>query len=757
MFKSDVTNLINTYANKILIIAIDNSNLQNDVIRVIEKFIPLFDCNSVYYKEIYFVSSYPKCIMTKITTNEIYKSFYNCFSMKQTNNKNIIQNIFRVNMLTCINDYILHQPIDKSLIDCRIFSKSYDKDKELSNRLFIINNRTSLLYLCTDYTFNKYKYRDDIKWVDIMNYEFQHTLDDHIIDELKPKYTKYKLDYNTGQLYKSNIYTNDQQDITIKLFRLNDNNEYDLFVEQIFTPQPLDINNIVEYMHYIRINIQNKIQNKTHYNDVNAYIDIDNELIELYKIHYHNSELRYYIINMRRWINNNIKANAKHIDLKSKLLKKFIEILDDEYFDKKIVQNMLKFNDSKANDIINAEKQALEVFNEDENNNNICINQFFSSLFTLTDWSEELQDGSCLGILINVKKGVNNNIKILDIINFISVYDWFTMVTDQSQFKTFGGDTNYINIQGPIMGTGNIVIPLYISKSHWILSRIWLEYMLGITIHNNPFNYRDQNINFVFYLLSVMNINIMDNHNSNHINTYIAIFRTCVEIAKEREYYKGLGKMINNIATNKNTLIPSTNYGNIILLSQIIVTGVTLSPILIESFVRKIMDSFIIESIMHNYTIEYFHNNIKPIINNGKRPTKEFDSICTFIESEFQDILKSINATYTMIKVFERFFKTKGLLKFIKSIDTNGGIANNEDIELLQNIIKEENDKNKDNYTLDAYYKLKDNEQNQKYLVSLIIAGLTHKPNEFKTLLKKDIDTLFNDLIDKKNEIHKCL
>lgn len=270
------------------------------------------------------------------------------------------------------------------------------------------------------------------------------------------------------------------------------------------------------------------------------------------------------------------------------------------------------------------DKQKIFIEN---NNNNPLIEKsktLFYSLISISDWFEELENGSSMGLMVEISRNVstnfafkNSNIRIKDIsLSCLSVQDYFSSVI--YTFKNRGNKNinNKIIYEGAGIGNCNAIIPLYINEEHWKQSKKQLPFVLGYILANNPLAYNKNHDNFLFYFLTNMGSLIINNNNLNIkiISLYLAVLRTCYQIAIEKGYHIGIKKLVDKYINDETN---ETSYMNNIMIGQILSTGMKLNNNHIIIIIRKQL--LLNDDINKMISFYIMYNVIQEIVNtNGE-------------------------------------------------------------------------------------------------------------------------------------------
>jgi hypothetical protein len=270
------------------------------------------------------------------------------------------------------------------------------------------------------------------------------------------------------------------------------------------------------------INLYNKISNK--FSELlsivrsysNKHIGNDINIIHLLELFMSNNQFNFFDVNIQ------IKEHNNIID-------KYCDSIN------KCKNDIIEWKDQFKNIVSLLESDKL--FQNSCNTYNLIISR--------TNWKEELENNNIIGLLVNLitpklsKLGiVMNKVKIIEISNnFITLE---TLCESQDIFKSSynkydDGRNTFHAIYGNALGNGNSIFPLYINETHWKLVKTQINYCLGLSINQNPFNYynRFYEVYPMIYLKLVMNIIMMNNISDKDIITFIQLTLTVNKIFEE--------------------------------------------------------------------------------------------------------------------------------------------------------------------------------------------------------------------------------
>lgn len=199
--------------------------------------------------------------------------------------------------------------------------------------------------------------------------------------------------------------------------------------------------------------------------------------------------------------------------------------------------------------------------------------EFFNSILTLSDWTEEIEYGGCLGLMLLLKvdglhkMGFNCDIEI----EIEEVTTTLLPITDfimlaQKEFElyakkyknldnVFGNLNNIIIASGNAIGKSNAVVPLYINKYHWKIAKQLMEPILGIILAHNPLSFKSVHNNFFLSLLNLMNLELFSKNkkflNERFLRFFLSVIRTYAQICFDNKYQRGIKHFTNNYMLNK--------------------------------------------------------------------------------------------------------------------------------------------------------------------------------------------------------------
>lgn len=384
--------------------------------------------------------------------------------------------------------------------------------------------------------------------------------------------------------YKYKINTHNQIILLVDDCKINFNNYIIIEVygfTHYFTKIKLNYSNMHNYKDQL-VAIQNRLLDL--YNNIKDFTIIQKKFlhsINYYKKYHSNNVIYYDIIQ---------SATLSYNNLQSLYLKIQVAItkdsnIADKLFEKSLIMtpNNIK---NKSYNIYNKQRIRASIINniiptiEISDLNNVNFNKslsFYTSLLSLSNWKDEMENNSCLGLLINVNSTFSDIMGYSS--NYINVKNIATTLISPEQI--YDGQNFYWNkhnlldngkneldniIIGSGIGRGNAIIPLYINKYHWQTAEYKLEENLSIALTQNPYSFKPIMLDLYSHvLISFINIIIKENQSDINIKYLIAIIVTMIKLQLNldldykyfmEEYYNPIKIMqIHNIRVTLATFI----------------------------------------------------------------------------------------------------------------------------------------------------------------------------------------------------------
>lgn len=656
------------------------------------------------------LSSFINSIECKLDIYSVTEDVNNNILNKYTN---IIDNKIQAKILTTPDDF-------ENLIKCYIPDIPYITMFNKDYRLYKCENEENKYYMC---------------WFDIM----------HNDNEIKIIHDKLNL---TEQLYGLNqtiiIYCQTQ-----KYTNLN-----------IYYKKMRKIVN--QYTNYL---------NKNNYDDISMITTIKQNLKYMLETLMNMSQVKLKEGELSSQFSDYFEKSS-NVLITSKYRIKFQEIISKNVVELKDIDKNL--DAALNNDIMTKFIKKYQTIYDDNNLNNLENKQFKKSLdiyyssLSITDWYEEMTTKGVMGLMIRVsspniaKIGYNlNSIEIKDITTTIvpvqNILEAAKYYYEKYNKLDFGVDSLPM-ISGNAVGNGNAILPLYICKQHWSLATLYLKPILGMMLCQNPVAFNIKHIPFVFSLFfDMINRTFNDNNNANNkwIQLLFSVFRTCVEIAKDNKFNKGVHgiyKRYNESPLNRTkNVIPST-YS---ILGQILVSSINintndLTKFCIQVYEEKIRRRLYTHLLKTTTIVNFFEIDNQ---NNIKLNFEKFNNLLTDFSDDEKNILENLLSFckfYTLLNTLIK--KHTNFNKFIEQLDNNYSLLNDIDLIFVQKYITE--NLNKPNITIDNIFTFMKYPANEYYYKKCVLQGIDHKNNKIRCQeIKKgnyiDIcQTSFEDLLN---------
>lgn len=419
----------------------------------------------------------------------------------------------------------------------------------------------------------------------------------------------------------------------------------------------------------------------------------------------------------------NMKANNKYS--KTKIIKN-IEYIKNISFDMSTIAHFIK---------------------EHENETKKCFidscELFFSSI-TLTSWFDEMENGNCMGMLLKLnsnclaKNGIMRNgthIKYVTT-SFISIIDYINATVDYfNKNNTAFGDLNKKTIiNGMAIGEANAVIPIYINKHHWKIAQKYMKPLLGIIISHNPFifnnGYKDIFYTIFVELTSLLFDNGKGQLNSHYITVYIAFMRTCAEICFENKYNYGIRKVVDGYLTHPLKRITTDEYVYEKICSQTLATGYILDINDIQQLILYMIEELIrinSDARMNDY-VDYL---LKLGCDNTSAIDDEVNEAVNSVNYHIEYAINFLISYYKMNKLMDNVIRNNnGYSKFIKNIDANYGIANEQTVNLIHEFVNSNVNPESETCTLETLCNVIGVTYNKYNIFGYVIQGIKHFKNK---------------------------
>lgn len=205
-------------------------------------------------------------------------------------------------------------------------------------------------------------------------------------------------------------------------------------------------------------------------------------------------------------------------------------------------------------------------------------NPFYFSKYSQSGWKEEIEEKNCLCLIMCVSLAdYNKTGKIFNDVLFTNLTKSFISALDF--INLMGLETTTQNLNSDINNTDNTALPVYINKFHWTIAKHYIPLMLSMAIVGN-INMYNQKFSNIYYL--VMNEYFkffIESDNSDELicrfKLWTCVFRTCIELSKEKHYHKGINKYCNDIIKNINlNKLNSSDVNYPMILAQLTSCGI---------------------------------------------------------------------------------------------------------------------------------------------------------------------------------------
>jgi hypothetical protein len=320
------------------------------------------------------------------------------------------------------------------------------------------------------------------------------------------------------------------------------------------------------------------------------------------------------------------------------------------------------------------------------------INELMSSI-SLSNWVEEIDDGSCLGLLLNV---VPYGSKNCDGALFHS-YVKASCTLLPAKFY-LGAMLHYDNfhkllskrviLKARAIGEGNFVLPLYITKKHWKCSRAWIEPLLGMILTSHPAGFIKRHLQFIYLIVLNLCGDVIGDFSEKLATNFLSVWRVGVEISNEFKFTRGFKKYVEKVVFDQQNYAPNKEYDIFRILGQSLT--VEPSPIM-KSFYRVLFESAIAECITSNiFASKFVHCKKEWII--ARILAKDqiwLEKGFEYIENNTMVIpyfWLAINFSNLMNDMFK---DNKNYFKFVKKMDQNYGLLPKYDMNILYKKIKQ--------------------------------------------------------------------
>ena len=353
---------------------------------------------------------------------------------------------------------------------------------------------------------------------------------------------------------------------------------------------------------------------------------------------------------------NNLDSNGLYKDLMKKIIR-FDSTMDNIVYKFKADNaEIIKLEADLSKSFDTVSDKVYELIKHDDISTVINGSDgIFKSFITMMNWIEELESKSCIGLAVSAYTTCALNkvyFNITSIPNIcVSILDFMELIS---------GDTNNYNISindiciadNPYNNDKiNIVVPLYINKTHWEISKNYLNIVSNIIMYGYPFTKDMYYYRLYFSMLtdyiSALFVNTKNDLSDNSVILFFAYWKTTIEI----------GNLLNIncekiFIDNKDTNYKYFDYSSLI--------GQLLSTTLTEN--------------TQKYFVRTIENMIKSCVYNADCNIADYLTYITYL-----------------IEFFEFICKNNVVISELTSMESNNSVISCECINLVKNIINNNN------------------------------------------------------------------
>ena len=690
---------------KKLLIFFDNQSfkLNSLVINCIKRWIIYKIINNYdEYDHIYIYKTYPNFVEKKIVLT--------------TDNKE--ENIYDI--LLWINNIIYKIYDNYPIINIKNITNKIINNEKLniinSNEIIIITSLTQSEKQYFDeqdinYISNIIK-NFDINYINISNNNY---VLNHIFDTVKPIKENF-IDINS--LKTENI------DI-INITNINDNNkkDYETYIYNINNEKSLNLFECLKILYWIETYILTNISNNIKNQELNkiAVLVLNNIKNQNNQNHQIQNIIKSYINSISDIINRQSELVIKFpidklsLELNDSYIKyilEFFSVIYPKIYNNNLIQLNSKNQKNKQKKISNITSEIklrdIKPINIESDD---ISGEFLKSTLTLSNWIEEYENANPFGFLIKYNPNKLSYKGILDLgssilktypnmvvynitTNFVPLYDYYQIVLfdyennennnngdgngDGNEKKNFFNISNF-NIPDNINGDGNVMLPLYINKQHWELTKsIWSYHLTFINnCFEQEYNLKMDNI----YFLSIFKLfgdlkNLNSNSNSKLITRLFGyMLRTCIQILIDNkflhsiksDYSKYLDYVLELDTLDKNSIFSDW----IIRIIQLIISNsITDDELKID--LDKITSLIFKKYIISNYKMDFWDKINSPNITK----IEKINELSLLKNNVLQDNICWLFLNFDLVifnKIIKSIYQVNGFNQFIKHIDKTNG------------------------------------------------------------------------------------
>lgn len=449
-----------------------------------------------------------------------------------------------------------------------------------------------------------------------------------------------------------------------------------------------EIQKILKEYYEIECEIIKNLNNPIQYNELLERLNLAKNENVFLKYCYNLIKNKLINLNTKKIITNNFDNNSKIF----KYIFDFYEIIYPKIYSELAKNNLIyefSINNPDINDIIMNE-YTLSLKKDD-------TGSFLNSSISMTNWKDEIIDLNCFGFMINYKisklayKGfISDNETILSNYpnifvnnisnNFVSINDYYQLIINHLEEEPdFQFNLNNFEVVDNLHGNTNIMLPLYINKEHWIITKkIWNFHFTLINNCLEPYYKRKMDNIYFYVLLKYFNTLLGKNkitleYNITSIRLFMYILRTTMQICIDNKYCF-------NILSDYN------KHKEILLVSEDL-----------KKF-KNIFNEYLIRLLQIIITSKYDNINVKTDLLSIKKKFLELKLEKKNVNEELIDnlineqILNFIDLENDLIKLsifMNELFKIKGFNQFIKILDNDNGLILDNSSPINYSVIKD--------------------------------------------------------------------
>lgn len=712
---------------KDLLIFFDNQTfkLNNIVINYIKRWVIYKIINNYnQYDNIYILKTYPEFVEKKITISDINEDIYSILTCIN----NIIYKKYESYHTICLKD--IFDFIDSNKNNGKKSYKDVILGKYDLDEILIITSITSYNNNLTDFNI---KYINTILDKHKLNINLTNICGIKFINDLFPKINEETIDINWLKTENIPIYKMvgipDIPTDSKPLYNLINLDSISILTKQSNGFEYLKLMYLMESLIIYNSQSNNKLTtDKTTTNTLlsGELGDIINSILDKIKIDKNDNLV---IENIFKSYKNSIKDLLSRFsklqiilpidklskELSSSYIKYILEFYSIIY--PKInyynsLQKINKIHKNKHKNISNntTDIKITKVKKFDIHPSDISCEYLTSSL-TMTNWIEEYENANPFGFLIKYNPSKLSFKGILDVnssilktypnmiinnitTNFVPLYDYYQIILFDYEENKENDDNNNdnqyndekkifniskFNIIDNVNGDGNVLLPLYINKHHWELTKsIWNYH---ISFINNCFEqeYNSKMDNIYFYSI-IKFVNDLKNLNANSnikktIRLFTYLLRTCIQIlidnkfihSIKNDYLKYVDLVLNLDSFNNNHIFSDF----IVRLIQIIISS-NIDENTLENDLNKITSYVFKKYIISKYKMDFWDKINQSNLSGEEKKNELYILKNDTIQENIQWVYLNFDIKI-FYKIIKSIYSICGFNQFIKQIDKTNG------------------------------------------------------------------------------------